>query len=506
MASAGTGGVGADRLLWVGWTLVFVLVAGLLQVLIPSFFDGDTGYHLAVARLTREYGILHAFPWTPFSWLDANYADKEFVFHLLLVPLTALEPVTASRIAGTVLGALLLVTVFALLRVERVPNPGFWALLPLAASSAFVVRFAMVRPHLLSMVLALCITWAAVRRRPGWLAGAAFLYPLCYTAWHLPVILVGIVEGVRLLAERRIDWRMPVWTVAALAVGIVVHPNFPETAQLFWIQNAKVLFETAWSGVEGIDLGGEFEPFSALGMLRYLLLPAALAGGALVLAWPERRRDIAPAAFSVVAVAFLVLTLRTQRFVEYAAPFAVVAAALAVGARGSSWRPGAVRIAAPALVVVGLCWTLALGRQPFELLRGRAEPFPRPVAELLGEIVPPGAQVVTCDWRLTGEMMLALPERRFMVALDPVFFAVNDPERYRIWYETVNRPPEAPAVLLRDTFDAHYVLCGERERWRPFHEALERDPAAALRGVIGLWRVYQLRPPDFDPERLSQRS
>jgi hypothetical protein len=213
--------------------------------------------------------------------------------------------------------------------------------------------------------------------------------------------------------------------------------------------------------------------------------------------------------FAVTALAFLVLTFRTQRFVEYAAPFAVIAAGLAVGARSREWRfPSFAppRVVAPALVVVGLCWTLAVGRQPFELLRSRAEPFPERVAELIGEIVPPGAQIVTCDWRLTGEMMLALPERRFLVALDPVFFAVNDPERYRIWYETVNEPPDAPALLLRDTFDAHYVLCGERERWRAFHQALERDPAAALRGVIGFWRVYQLRPREFDTEQLSQRS
>ena len=95
-------------------------------------------------------------------------------------------------------------------------------------------------------------------------------------------------------------------------------------------------------------------------------------------------------------------------------------------------------------------------------------------------------------------MLLALPERRFLVALDPVFLAVNDAERYRIWYETVHEPPDEPALLLRDTFDADFVLCGEREIWRPLHEALERDPAAALRGVVGLWRVYQLRPPAFD--------
>ena len=70
---------------------IFFLVAG-IQGMLPYFFDGDTGYHLAVARLTREHGVLHAFPWTPFSWMADHYADKELLFHFLLVPVASLDP------------------------------------------------------------------------------------------------------------------------------------------------------------------------------------------------------------------------------------------------------------------------------------------------------------------------------------------------------------------------------------------------------------------------------
>jgi len=496
---------GARGAAWLGWTLLFLALAGLLQLLIPAFFDGDTGYHLAVARLTREHGVLHAFPWTPFSWLAEHYADKELLFHWLLVPLAGLDPLTAARIAGTLLGGGLLLAVYALLRLEGVPAPGLWALLPLVASSAFVARFAMVRPHLLSVALVLVLTWAAARERRRLLAVSAFLFPLCYTAWHLPLVLVAIVESARFAAERRIDWRVPALTAAALGLGIAVHPNFPETARLFWIQNATILFGTAWSGAQGVDLGGEFRPFSLAGLLRYVTLPAALVLAALAAAVADRTRRTLPLAFAGAALAFLAITLRTQRFIEYLAPFAVVAAALAFAGRPAAWRLAGARALPAVAVAVGLAWTLAFGRQPFALLGARHQPFPPHVAALLGDIIPEGAQVVTCDWRLTGEMMLALPERRFLVALDPVFFALHDPERYRVWYETVREPPERPATLLRDTFDAGWVLCGEQEQWRALHAALERDPAAALRGDVGLWRVYELRPSRFDPAALSSR-
>ena len=147
----------------------------------------------------------------------------------------------------------------------------------MAVSSAFVVHFAMVRPHLLSVPLTLVLTWAAVRQRRVLLALAGFLFPLCYTAWHLPLVLMGLVEVARWMSKERIDWRTPAVLLPALALGILVHPNFPESAQLFWIQNAKILFGTAWSGTGGVDLGGEFKPFSPTGLLRYVLLSGCLA-------------------------------------------------------------------------------------------------------------------------------------------------------------------------------------------------------------------------------------
>src|SRR5207249_6391126 len=52
-----------------GWLLALVAVAALLQLLSPATFDADTDYHFAVARMIRAHGLLHAFPWTPFSWL-----------------------------------------------------------------------------------------------------------------------------------------------------------------------------------------------------------------------------------------------------------------------------------------------------------------------------------------------------------------------------------------------------------------------------------------------------
>ena len=48
--------------------------------------------------------------------------------------------------------------------------------------------------------------------------------------------------------------------------------------------------------------------------------------------------------------------------------------------------------------------------------------------------IPVGARVFTCEWGLTGNLMLALPDRRFLVALAPTLFQAKDPELYKLWY------------------------------------------------------------------------
>jgi hypothetical protein len=187
------------------FAILALAVTGALQFLfarVPS--DADTAYHAAVGRLIAEHGILHAFPWTSMSWLADHYADKELLFHLLYVPLTGLGWITASKIVGTIAGLALLIALYAILRAEGVRFPGAWALLPLAASSAFLYRFLLVRPHVLSIALAIVVLWAAARGRLLVLAIASFLYPWTYIAWALPVLLVGIAETARLLSGERL--------------------------------------------------------------------------------------------------------------------------------------------------------------------------------------------------------------------------------------------------------------------------------------------------------------
>src|SRR5512139_3334129 len=90
------------------WVLLSLALAVCLQLFVPYPVDDDTAYHFSVGQLIRKYGILHTFPWTPFSTQFDHYADKEFFFHLLFVPVGGLGFVTAARVVGAFAGTLVL--------------------------------------------------------------------------------------------------------------------------------------------------------------------------------------------------------------------------------------------------------------------------------------------------------------------------------------------------------------------------------------------------------------
>ncbi len=458
--------------------------------------DADTDYHVAVGRLIREHGILQAFPWTPFSILADHYADKELLFHLLFVPLAGLDAALAANVVGTLCGAVMLGALYLVLRRERVPFAGLWALAPLLASSGFLYRFALVRPHLLSIALALVVLWAAARQRLRVLAVASALYPWAYVAWQLPVVLALLAEAARALAGRRPGWRTAAVAATGVAAGVAFHPNALDLVRFSWTVLSDVLVRGAWAGRQGIELGDEFRPFTLAEWSKLLLPPLGMTIAALGLSWRRRRDDAVPLAFALGAAAFCLLTLRTARFTEYFVPFAVAAFALSAGAlRAPAWR--ALRPPAMVGATVLLCAVYSVPESG-RLLAALAVREPRVTAEeaqALRARIPEGAQVFTCEWGLTGTLMLALPERRFMVALDPTLFAVKDPERYALWYRLPREAPPGLAATIRERFGARYVACYWEERFRPFFDRIAFEPGVNTVLVSGLWNVYELREP-----------
>lgn len=470
------------------WIVLLFLAVAAIQAAIPYPLDDDTAYHFSVARLIREHGILQSFPWTRFSWQFDHYADKEFLFHLLFVPFTGLGFETASRVVGTVGGATILAAVFLILRAEKIRFAGFWALLPLG-TTIFLYRFCQVRPHLFSIALALLLVWAYCRRRLLQLFLAALLYPLFYVAfWQIPLLLLLAAEGGRLLSGERCRWQPPLILAAGIASGVVLHPNTWNLLQINWIHMTDILFRNAWGKHLEFNMGEEFEPFSLAGWLKEMTVPTLAMGFAVWRSWRLRREDSLQPAAVLATFFFLLLTLRTNRFLEYFVPFSVLSLALTVQGRGRGWL-------LPALCALSLFWTLLTGIPLLKYITSsqpRIWQLDKEAARILRREVPVGAAVFTCGWEYTGTLMAEAPDRNYLVALDPTLLYKRDPVLYDLWYRTMKSAPPSSADTVRRSFASRYVVCLDHPTLHPFFDALAADSGARVLYSDGKWVLIDL--------------
>jgi hypothetical protein len=470
------------------WIALFLALVTLLQWYMPYPVDDDTAYHFSVGQLLGKYGLLKSFPWTRFSWQFDHYADKEFLFHLLFVPLGGLGFVTASRVVGVFAGTLIPAALYLVLRAERVRHAGVWSLLPLG-TSIFVYRFAQVRPHLLSIALALVLVWAYARGRLRILAIVAVIYPLTYVAfWQIPLILIVAVESARRLAREPFRWQPLVTVTAGIAAGVALHPNALNLLAMNWIHMTDVLLRNAWGGKVEFNMGEEFDPFSVADLARFLLVALLMAGAALVTGWRDRRERPIPMAYAIAALLFGILTLRTNRFLEYFVPFSALALATVSRSTERRWL-------APALLGIALLYALAFGRVPVQNLGSwnlRNWYMEPEVVQQLATQIPAGSRVFTCGWEYTGSLLLNLPERQYMVALDPTLMYARDPRQYDLWYRTLLDAPADAAAIVRQRFDSRFVVCQDYPALWPFFNALAAGPGVKTLLSNGKWLLFDL--------------
>ncbi len=474
----------------------------------PHLVDRDAYYHARYAERLPDRGLARDFPWTQESMWRDRFADKELLYHVLLVPFCRSDAtlVPGLKLATFILGVLVFLAFYAVLVAARVRAPTFFALLLLFAGNHVLFRMVMGRAHLLSVGIAVVGAGLILARRYRLLYPLAFAYAWTYAAPHLLVGLALPDAVARRAREGR--WTLGGAGAAALGVvaGLVLNPYVPNSLLLFWVQNVVVLGH-AW-GVGGETasasprLGAEFDPVStrALGeSSQAVLLSLLFAVGAAVLG-RERPGPRTASLFVMTGFAF-VLYLLSAKFIEYLAPLAVLLAAsaatdLAAGRRfgdilgkSRAWRTLA--IAALLALPVGL--GLATEARTLASIRSLPPPSLEGAGRWLRANEPPGRTIAHLSFHDFAVLFHFDPDHRYLVGLDPTFAWVRD--RFRaVYLEEVrkgDRPIDGPT--LARLFGATALVVSKE---RPRHVAAAEEAGLELLFEDEGGAVFRLPPAD----------
>ncbi len=485
-----------------------------------GLLDVDGYYHVKMGELYRTGEVQAAgadYHWARESIWNGQFSDKDYLYHVYLVPFCALMAagpedapglIAAGKLACCVNVVLLNLALFCALRVMGVKRAWLYTLMMVVLGGGyFVFRVNLNRSYLFSISLAL-IGYVLIARtsvpgatRRAWL-GLFFLsaiYALSYTASHFLLVLLMVRSSLQLVlgpvsgTTRWIELRRNLITglviVAGILGGMLLHPHPLHTMHHWWVQSVVVMalshqdsmgraldevMRTVFNqqtnyanrieialGMELQEMGGRglvFDNFGAL--FAPMLLPLAAAW----LRWRPSREAVLTGG---VSIAVFCMFLMNMRFVEYVGPFTALAVGLWAEGLFSSQGYGAWQRISPFVSrAVPLCVAilLVIGGIGFWVgsglgLRSRDRGEIEPAGRWLAEHNEAHGKVVYHDrWDDYCHLFFYASTSDYLIGLDPTFFAVKDRERYELW-RNINRGKVSDFMpALRETFKADFML------------------------------------------------
>lgn len=464
-----------------GLLLVVVAAAAVftgLQIGRHDLWCVDGYYHIRSAEILRTQGISRSFPWWQETFLRDRWADKDFLYHLLLIPFTFGSLVIGAKVAAVVFATGTLATFHEVARRLRVPWATAFALALMAFSPMLLARLAFPRSFVLAVILALAGTAAIFRGRYRAAAAFAAIYPWAHISYHLLPCIALLHDLHRPREGGRRSFRVTAWTLGGMASGIVLNPFFPNNIRLWWVQNIHVL-GGAWGGRAELRLGQELLPpmEGTLLTLNVGIFVTILA--ALWLLARGTRASPEAATLLLVTSGFLALSFRSVLFLEFAFPFGMLFAGVVARDRLETPQQGAPsawlrRTVATAIVAS----SLALGARTAGTMRElapskRLPDFSGASAYLRGH-VPAGETLFHLDWDEFPQLFFDNPQLRFLVGLDPTFMFATDPARWGLYDDIANGMVTDAYAPIRRDFHCRWVFATEDDE--EFLRVARRDP------------------------------
>jgi len=313
---------------------LFFTLFFLIQFASPNLTGVDAYYHIKCAYLYRTLGIeetLNNFSVGEYTTLNQYPTDLAFLYHILLMPFTFGNLIVGSKISAALLASLIFALFYWVLRKFKIQYSFCWTCLFFSASSAFIFRLTLSRSLLLAILFLILAFYLIIKKKHGWLFILSIFYALTYAALAFIPILCFIYLFIEYYQTKKFDWKLLLYPIIGLLIGLFIRPDFPQNLYIIFVQNFYVLFYKL-KGIQ-LDIGGEWHPISAplkTNLILLFLFSSALAFMLIDLIGKRIKKNtlsIIHLYASFLVIFFCLLTLMSQRFFEYWAPFTIFFAA-----------------------------------------------------------------------------------------------------------------------------------------------------------------------------------
>jgi hypothetical protein len=330
------------------WQALNALAAFVAGALLMAFFYSrpgseyigvpghDSAYHIKMAAMIPEHGLVREFPWLQFCYFTNegnDFVSHHYGFHVLLLPFVQLSKwITGDYMPGgrwaicTFVGLEFALAYFLLVS-GRVRWPWIWLALLILLPHQFFIRHAYVRAISPSMAFMLLILLLAFRNRYilAGLAVGAYTHLYLGAVMYAPVIIAVYAAACLLGAkgDRRFPTAIVVSTAIGWTAGVLTYPYFQGMLDFLKVQ-------VFGSGLTpDISVGREWNPYENVWWFARLVgFTLLIWFGAMALRLRlGPRLEAEGLTLLLLSIAFGLLTLKARRFIEYWPMFTLLSAA-----------------------------------------------------------------------------------------------------------------------------------------------------------------------------------
>jgi hypothetical protein len=448
----------AIALIFSGAILAYIQFAG------PNIVDYDGYYHIKTAQLMRQQGVPLNFPYLKFTIMDKEgYTDPHLGMHVLQIPFTYLSDLTlAAKLAPLCFAAITFTIFYLLLRRYGIRWPLLWLLVLFASSSPFLYRMSMARGQALSLGFQLLAFHLIIQRRAIWFFVLTLLFVWTYNAFPMlvPMVFFGMV--VHYLSDRKIEYKLPLALVAGILAGHFINPYYPRNILFIWDHIVPKLFAVEYQTA----VGSEWYPYNTWGMFTMSLVAIlSYAAGIFFTDAAEWKADKARLFWFLVSTMYLVLLMKSRRFVEYFPPTAILFFAFAVRDRVKNIEFSALlkNRAQAVAAVVAIVLILFAAQSTISAARKDIANEPASIAykggaQWLAANTPAGSTVFHTDWDDFPMLYFYNTNNNYIIGLDPDFMRLKDEKLFRRYEDiTLGRVREMEDEILYD-YGCEYVF------------------------------------------------
>jgi hypothetical protein len=447
--------------------IVFILIAGMAilffaQFSTPTLYDADGYLHIRMAEFLKELGPRYNFHWARFSTFNGNFSDKDFLYHVFLIPFTFFKDIFFGvKIAAFIFSCSLFLAFYLILkRYSDKPVLPFF-LLSFFFSSLFLQTISSPRPLTIVILLTLLALHLLMQKRHKWVFLIAIFYALIHVTSPLIICYAVIIELVRYFDRKEIYPKNILYAFLGVLAGFLVHPNFPNNFIVFYLNSILVPIYTIKTGV--LELGAEFFP---LNTREYLLEYPMVIIGIISIIYIAVCRMLKPRfetkVFLSLSAIFFVLSFTCKRYLGHGYLIMLTAFSCYVSDYLAAKNKPAKSIMALIFLLLAAMSINSFNGIRYNALVARViNGHYEAVGKWMEKNIPEGELIFHANWSDSQYLIGLNPKDDYFVTLDPVYMYNKTPELYKLYRDVAFGRLKDPYPALKDTFKARYGYAGK---------------------------------------------